>query len=174
MSTVAGVACTGGVVLAGDRVVASEGRIRTRSRRHVRDFESLGVAVVCRDVEGFADRLDTEIRAYRADRGTPRIGAAARLVGDVATDFDAAVLVAARNDEGRPRLRSVDPDGGITEEKIAALGSGAAVALGGLEAGHDPEATLDDAVTLARDAIAAAAERDTGTGAEVDTYRLPA
>ncbi|GAB6860923.1 hypothetical protein ACFR97_00060 [Haloplanus litoreus] len=174
MSTVVGVACAGGVVLAGDRVVASEGRVRTRSRRHVRDFESLGVAVVCRDVEGFVDRLDTEIRAYRTARGTPRIDAAARLVGDAAADFDAVVLVTARDDEGCPRLRSVDPDGGVTEAEIAALGSGAAVALGGLEAGHDPEATLDDAATLARDAITAAAERDTGTGAEVDTYRLPA
>ncbi|GAB3321107.1 20S proteasome subunit A/B [Haloplanus rallus] len=174
MSTVAGVACPAGVVLAGDRVVASGGRIRSRSRRHVLEFDRVGAAVVCGDVPAVADRLDAEIRSYRTERGRLRIDAVARLVADVATEFDASVLVTAPDDAGVPRLRSIDPDGGVTEESLAALGSGAALALGVLEAGHDPEASLDDAAALARDALAAAAERDPGTGTDVDTYRLPA
>jgi proteasome beta subunit len=174
MSTVVGVACAGGIVLAGDRVVADQDRVRTRSRQHVHEFEGVGVAVVADDVEGFSDRLDAAIRAYRTERGTPLIDAAARLVGDVADAFDAVALVAARDDDGRPALQSVDPGGGTTAADVAAFGSGAALALGGLEAGYVPDASLDDAATLARDAIVAAAERDPGTGAEVDTYRLPA
>jgi len=173
MSTVVGVACPAGVVLAGDRVVASGGRIRSRSRRHVLDFDRVGAAVVCGDVPAVADRLDAEIRSYRTERGRLRIDAAARLVADVATDFDASVLVTAPDDAGVPHLRSIDPGGGVTGESLAALGSGAALALGVLEAGHDP-GSLDDAAALARDAIAAAAERDPGTGTDVDIYRLPA
>jgi proteasome beta subunit len=46
------------------------------------------------------------------------------------------------------------------------------VALGVLEAGHDPDATLDEAATLGRDALSAAAERDAGTGTDLDSYRL--
>jgi proteasome beta subunit len=173
MSTVVGVACAGGVVLVGDRLVTADGRVRSRSREHVLDLGSVGAAVVCADVAGFVDRLDAAVRSYRTERGRLRIGPFARLVGDVATEFDASVLAAARDDEERPRLRSVDPEGGVTDESLAAVGSGAAVALGGIEAGHDPEATLDAAETLARDAVAAAAERDAGTGADVDVYRLP-
>ncbi|WP_251342302.1 hypothetical protein [Haloplanus halophilus] len=174
MSTVVGVACAGGVVLAGDRLVVADGRVRSRSRRHVLDFGSVGAAVVCGDVEGFVDRLDADVRSYRTERGDLRVDAFARLAADAADAFGASVLVAARDADGTPALRSVAPDGSVTEDRLAAFGSGAAVALGGLEAGHDPEASLDDAAALAGDAIAAAAERDAGTGADVDTYRLSA
>jgi len=173
VSTVAAVACPAGVVLAGDRLVTSGGHVRSRSRRHVLDFDGVGVAVTGGDVSALADRLDAEIRAYRTEHRRLRIDAFARLVGDIAADFDAAVLVTAPDDGGVPRLRSVDPDGGITEESLAALGSGAALVLGVLEAGESPD-TLDDAAALARDALAAAAERDPGTGTDTDIYRLPA
>lgn len=174
MSTVLGVACAGGVVLAGDRLAVADGQVRSRSRRHVFDFESVGAAVVGRDVDGFADRLESEIRSYRTERGDVRIAPLVRMASDLAAEFDDAALVAARDDDGRPALRAVAPDGGITEDDVAAFGSGADVALGALEAGHDPDATLDAAATIARDALAAAAERDAGTGDDIDTYRLPA
>jgi proteasome beta subunit len=174
MSTVLGIACAGGVVIAGDRVVARAGRVRSRSRRHVHDLGAVGVGVVCDDVEGFVDRLDADVRSYRTERGPLGIDALARLAGDRAADFDATVLVTAPDDDDRPALRAVDPDGGVTAERVAAIGSGAALALGSLEAGHDPTAALDDADGLARRTLAAVAERDPGTGGPIDTYRLPA
>jgi proteasome beta subunit len=174
MSTVLAVSCAGGVVLAGDRVVASGGHVRSRSRRHIFDFGRVGAGVVGADVDGFADRLESEIRTYRTERGDLDIEPFARMASDLAAEFDAAVLVAARDGDGRPALRAVSPDGGVTADDVAAFGSGASVALGALEAGHDPDATLDEASALARDALSAAAERDAGTGSEYDRYRLSA
>jgi len=171
MSTVLGVSCAGGAVLAGDRVATADGHVRSRSRRHVYDFGSVGAAVVG-DVDGFAARLESDVRAYRTERGTLDIEPFARLASDLTDAFDAAVLLAAPDDD-RPALRAVAVDGGVTDDDVAAFGSGAAVALGALEAGHDSDATLDDAETLCREALAAAAERDAGTGATVDVYRLP-
>lgn len=174
MSTILAVACAGGVVLAGDRVVVDRGQIRSRSRRHVFDVGSVGAAVVGSDVDGFADRLENEVRTYRTERGDLDIGPFARLASDLAASFDVSVLLAARDDDGLPALRAVAPDGSVTTDDVAAFGSGASVALGAVEAGYDPDATLDAATTLVRDALATAAERDAGTGTELDTYALSA
>ena len=174
MSTVLGVSCAGGVVLVGDRVVANGGHVRSRSRRHVFDFGRVGVGVVGADVDGFVDRLEGELRTYRTERGDLDIEPFARVASDLAPEFDAAVLLAARDADGRPALRAVATDGGVTADDVAAFGSGASVALGALEAGHDPDATLDEAAALAHDALSAAAERDAGTGIELDSYRLSA
>jgi proteasome beta subunit len=173
MSTVLGVACAGGVVLAGDRVAVTDGQVRSRSRRHVFDFGSVGTAVVGGDVDGFVDRLESEVRTYRTERGDLDIEPFARLASDLAADFDVSALLAA-SDDGHPALRAVAADGGVTDDDVAAFGSGAAVVLGVLEAGHDPDATLDGATTLARDALSTAAERDGGTGTDYDSYRLSA
>lgn len=172
MSTVLGVACADGVVLAGDRIAVTDGHVRSRSRQHVFDFDGVGTAVVGTDVDGFADHLDGELRAYRTERGTIRIDPVARLASDLAAEFGVSAVVAARDDDDQPQLRSVTSDGGVTDDDLVAFGSGAAVALGTLEASHDPEATLDDAAALAREALSAAAERDAGTGDEHDLYRL--
>ena len=173
MSTVLGVACAGGVVLAGDRVAVSQGQVRSRSRRHVFDFGRVGAAVMAADVDGFADRLAGDVRAYRTERGDLGIDPFTRLASDLADEFDASTVLAAPGDDG-PCLRGVTADGGVTTDDVAAFGSGASVALGALEAGHDPDATLDETTALARDALSAAAERDAGTGTEFDVYRLPA
>jgi proteasome beta subunit len=173
MSTVLGVACAGGVVLAGDRVAVSRGQVRSRSRRHVFDFGRAGAAVVAGDVDGFVDRLEGDVRAYRTERGDLGIDPFTRLASDLADEFDASAVLAAP-DDGGPCLRAVTADGGVATDDVAAFGSGASVVLGALEAGHDPAATLDEATTRARDALSAAAERDAGTGTEFDVYRLPA
>lgn len=174
MSTVIGVSCAGGVALVGDRVVASGGHVRSRSRRHVFDFGCIGFAVVGADVDGVVDRLEGEIRTYRTERGDLGIEPFVRVASDLAPEFDVDVLLAARDADGRPALRTAAADGGVTADDVAAFGSGASVTLGALEAGHDPDATLDEAAALARDALSAAAERDAGTGAELDSYRLSA
>jgi len=173
MSTVLGVTCAGGVVLAGDRVAVTGGRVRSRSRRHVFDFGGVGAAVVGGDVDGFADRLESEVRTYRTECGDLDLDPFVRMASDLAAEFDASALLAAR-DDGRPALRAITVGGGVTGDDVAAFGSGASVVLGALEAGHDSDATLDEATTLVRDALSAAAERDAGTGGDIDVYRLSA
>ncbi|MFB6194856.1 MAG: 20S proteasome subunit A/B [Haloplanus sp.] len=174
MSTVIGVACAGGVVIAGDRLVVADGHVRSRSQRHVFDLGTVGAAVVGDpgDVDEFANRLDTDVRAYRTERGPLSIEPLARMASDLAEELNVSGVVTARDDDGEPRLRSIDADGGVTADDLAAFGSGASVALGALEAGHDPEADLDAAERFVRDALSTAAERDAGTGDDIDLYRL--
>jgi proteasome beta subunit len=135
------------------------------------DFGPVGAAVVGADVDGFADRLEGDVRAYRTERGDVRIDPLARMASDLAVEFDVSGVVAA--DDG-PHLRAVTADGSLTDDDVSAFGSGASVALGALEAGYDAAATLDEATTLVRGALTAAAERDPGTGTDLDLYRLSA
>jgi len=174
MGTVLGVSCAGGVVLAGDRVAAVDGHVRSRSRQYVFEFGRVGVAVVGADVDAFADRLDGAIRTYRTERGELRADPLTRMASDLAAEFGVSGVVAGYDDAGAPTPRSIAADGRSTDDALAAFGSGASVALGALEAGYDPDAEIDAAETLARDALRAAAERDAGTGTDVDTHRLPA
>ncbi|MFB6255389.1 MAG: 20S proteasome subunit A/B [Haloplanus sp.] len=153
-------AYAGGVVLVGDRVVVSRGQVRSRSRRHVFDFGCVGAAVAGADVGGFADRLAGDVRTYRTERGDLGIDPFTRLASDLADESDASTVLA------------VTADGGVATDDVAAFGSGASVASGALEAGHDPDGILDK-TTLARSTLSAAAERDAGTGTEFDVYRLP-
>lgn len=174
MSTVLGVASAGGVALAGDRVAVADGRVRSRNRQHVFGFGRVGAAVVVADVDGFADRLESDVRAYRTERGDVRIDPLARMASDLAVEFDVSVAVAGRDDDGVPDLRAIAADGRLTDDDVSAFGSGASVALGVLDARYDAVTTLAETTTLARDALAAAAERDPGTGTDLDLYRLSA
>lgn len=167
MATIVAVDATDGIVLAGDRQVVDGGTV-AGSRRHVFDFDGVGAAAVGGDPDAFQRQFDVALRGYVAERGEPGIDAAARMAAEVADDVGVEVLVAARDDDGRARVRSIAD--GTLEERVAALGSAAPVVLGHLETVG--EVDLDAAESHVREAFEAAAERDPGTGEELDVWRL--
>ena len=171
MGTIAGVECRDGALLVADRVRTAAGRIRTRDADHLVDLGSAGAASVGGDPDRFADELAAAVRSYRLERdgSGPRIDALARMTA-ATLGRDGVAVVAARDDDGRPRVRAVDGDGETPADPVAVRGSGAALVLGGLDVGDAP--TLDDAADALASAFAAAAERDPGTGDDLDRYRL--
>jgi proteasome beta subunit len=173
MSTVIGIECAGGVVLAGDRTETRGGSITSTSKDRVFDLGRVGAAVVGASggIDEFERRLDAERREYETDRGSLRIDALERIASDLASELDVSALVAGLDDDGAARLRQVSADGGTIDDPTAALGSGAELAYGGLE-GVDADASLDEAAEAAREIMATVAERDTETGEETDLYRL--
>lgn len=138
------------------------------SQRHVFDFGDVGAGAVGEDVDAFRRQLEVALREYSAERGEPGIDAAARMTADVAETTDVVGIVAARDGEGEARVLSFED--GVLEERVAARGSAARLVLGQLESLEDP--SLSDAEAAVREAFDAAAERDTGTGGELDLWRL--
>ncbi|MFB6280444.1 MAG: 20S proteasome subunit A/B [Haloferacaceae archaeon] len=188
MATIAGVECRDGALLVADRVRTRGGRILTRDADHLVDLGAVGAASVGGDPDRFADELDAAVRSYRLERGDPRIDAACRLAAE-ALGGDAAAVVAARDEEGRPRVRALDDGGTTPADPVAARGSGAAFVLGAVEGlawdgsgedagsgkgGEDGGPPIDDAADALASAFAAAAERDPATGSDLDRYRLRA
>lgn len=173
MSTVIGIECTDGVVLAGDRTLVRGGSVASKSKQRVFDLGGAGAAVVgdASGIDEFERRLDAERREYETDRGPLRIDPLERIASDLAAELGVEVLVAGLDEGGDARLRAVGGDGAALDDPTAALGSGAEVAYGGLE-GVDADASLDEAESSAREVMAAVAERDGETGDEVDVFRL--
>ena len=167
MATIVAVDCTDGVMLAGDRLVVRDGAI-VGSRRHVFDFDDVGAAAVGDDPDAFRRQLDAAIRAYAAESGDPGIDAVARMAAEAVSEGGVEALVAARDESGRARVRSVTD--GVLDERVAALGSGASTVLGHLETLG--EVDLDHAEAGVREAFQAAAARDAGTEEEIDVWRL--
>lgn len=172
MSTVIGIECSDGAVLAGDRALVRGGSV-VGSKQRVFDVGVAGAAVVGESggIDEFGRRLDVERRKYETDGRTLSIEPLARIVSDLAAELSVEALVAGRDEEGVARIRTVGGDGGTLDDPTAALGTGAELAFGQLE-GVDADASLDEAASTARDVMAAVAERDAETGEDVDVYRL--
>ena len=83
-------------------------------------------------------------------------------------------LLVAGVDSNGSHVYSADMSGAITQEDFASSGSGSPIAYGVLESGYNPNITREDAKTLASKAVAAAIERDPGSGNGVDVLEIPA
>lgn len=172
MSTIVGVECDGGAVIAADTALVRDGRVESTSKRRLFDFADAAAAAVGDDVDEFGRRLDAEVRGHRTEHGEAiSIDRLARIAADIAAETGVEAVVTARDDDGAARIRAIDRAGGVIEDAYAARGSGAAAALGQLEA-VDLDVGLDDAEATLREVLSAVAERDAGTGENVDTWRL--
>lgn len=175
MSTIVGVETDGGVALAADRTSVADGTVGGEVDR-VFAFEDAGAAAVGDpgDVADFGRRLRSELDRDRLERDRPpSVDRVARLASEIAESAYVEALVAARDEDGAPRLRSIDASGAVLADTVAAAGTGAGVALGVLE-----EASLDPAPdgleARVREVVATVADRDPETGDEIDSWSLAA
>lgn len=174
MATIVGIEGDFGTVLAGDRRLTAGGSVASEAKPHVFDFGAVGAAAVgdSGSIDEFWRRLDSKVRSYETERGeSMRLGRLASVASDLAAEAGVEAIVATRDEEGVARVRGIGADGGVITDATLAFGSGEQLALGVLE-GRGEGIGLDEAEDLARKAIETVAERDTGTGEEIDTYRL--
>jgi proteasome beta subunit len=174
MATIVGIEVDGGAAIAGDRQLTQGGTVQSGSKRHVFDLGEVGAAAVgdSGGVDEFRRRLEAEIRDYETQHGDPmEMTRLANVASDIAEDEGVEAIVAGRDDREVARIRGVDSSGGVTTDAVIAKGSGAQFTLGVLE-GVERGISLDSAEDLLRDALDTAADRDTATGEDVDTFSL--
>lgn len=174
MSTIVGVETPAGVALAADRASVSGGTVEGSVDR-VFEFGAAVAAAVGDpgDVAAFERDLRSQLDRDRIERDREaRIDRLARVASQVAADTGVEALVAARDDEGRARLRAVDSSGGVLEDAAAAFGTGAGVALGSLEEATFDDLDLDAVEERLREVVSATAERDAETGEDVNAVTL--
>lgn len=174
MATIVGIEVDGGAAIAGDRQLTAGGTVQSESKEHVFDLGEVGAAAVgdSASIDEFRRRLDAEVRDYETQHGDPmEVTRLANVASDIAEDESVEAIVVGRDDREVARIRGVDSDGGVTTDAVIAKGSGAQFTLGVLESA-DRSVSLDSAEDLLRDALDSAADRDTATGEDVDTYQL--
>lgn len=173
MTTVIGFTCVDGAVIAADRTIVRDGRIQSRNRQRVYDFDDWGLAIASDEATGIRDRVEVEVREYETrEGGTPSIDTLGRLAGDVASDTNGSFIVVGRDDQGEASVLAIHDDGSRIEDSPLALGDGVDLALGALEGADTTDLSTSEAADLARDTIKNVAERDTATGDEVDVWTL--
>ncbi|WP_336002167.1 archaeal proteasome endopeptidase complex subunit beta [Halorientalis halophila] len=188
-TTTIGITTDDGVVVATDRRASLGGRfVSNKNVQKVEQIHPTAALTLVGSVGGaqsFIRSLRAEVNLYEARRGEDiSIEALATLAGNFARGgpfFAINPILGGVDDEGS-HVFSIDPAGGVMEDDYTVTGSGLTVAYGTLESQYEDDLSMDEATTVAADAVSAAAERDTGSGnglviaevtgegVEIDTY----
>lgn len=183
MTTIVGIRSKDGVVLASDRRASKGffiGSKITQKISKVDDTLAVAIAGQLSDAEYMVKMAKAERKLAELRRGYPLTAKeSARLVANLAysglknySPYFVELLVAGVDGNGS-HVYAADMSGAITEEDFASSGSGSPIAYGVLESGYTPNMTIDEARTLAARAVAAAIERDPGSGNGVDVMEIP-
>jgi proteasome beta subunit len=170
MPTVIAFETDDGAVLAADRLIVDNDTVSSKNADRIADFGDCGAAAVA-DPDQFRRELDGERRQYGIDHDEdPDIEPFTRMATDVASAVGTDAVVVAGDGDGRARVRAVYADGSVIDDSPVALGTGAELAFGRLEAGVPSD--LEEAESFAREVIEGVAERDTRTGEAADVLTL--
>ncbi|MCL6088826.1 MAG: archaeal proteasome endopeptidase complex subunit beta [Candidatus Marsarchaeota archaeon] len=178
-TTTVGLTCTDGVILASDRRATMGYFIASKDVQKVFQIDdkiAMTVAGSVADAQFLVRLLQAECRLYRLKHGRPMTTRnAASLLSNMMFQYKFfpywVQLIVAGYDE-KAEIYSLDPLGGVTEEKYTSTGSGSPVAYGVIEEGYKAGGAIKDNAPVAAKAIAMAMRRDAATGEYVDVVTV--
>ena len=183
MTTIVGIKTKEGVVLGSDRRASKGffiGSKITQKIARIDDTLAVAIAGQLSDAEYMIKAAKAERRLLELRRGFPfTVKESARLIANLAYSglknyqpYFVELLVAGV-DEGGGHILSADMSGAITDEDFASSGSGSPIAYGVLESAYTRDLTNEQAKQIATKAVAAAMERDPGSGNGIDVLVIP-
>jgi len=178
LATAIGLVAKDGVVLSADRRVSyGDGYILSKSVKKVftlNDVVGVASAGIPADFQSLVDSLVFNVRLYELDtkrRAKPsniaRILSVILYQRRMYSPYFAEMIVGGLEDD-LPRLFVLDPAGSSLEDKYAAVGSGAKLAIGILERSYSPDMNSEEAIKVAERAMRGAIERDALSGDGID------
>lgn len=178
-ATALGIRLNDGVILAAERRLSYGGFVLSRSAKKVFKIGRFGIAGagIMGDIQTLTRIMNMEIKYYEIYNNKPiSVKSAAKLLSVILyqykwTPFISELLFGGIDEEGS-KLFVLDPIGSLIEDNYAAVGSGARVAVGVLEAEYDPSMSLDKGKEIVTKAIRAAIERDTTSGDGIDILTI--
>jgi proteasome beta subunit len=179
-ATTIGLVCKDGVVLASERRVAWGTFVLSKAGKKVfKIADRIGVACagLMSDMQVIARTMEAQAALYSLDMRRPMpIKAAAKLLSNILFErrmmpLFAQTIIAGVDDSG-PRMFILDLLGSLIEDKYAAVGSGAQVAIGVLEAEYKDGITVEQGRQIVVRAIKSAVERDAASGNGVDILTI--
>lgn len=187
-TSIVGLVCRDGVVLAGDRRATAGGQIvmSKNSPKVVQVNEYIAVAGT-----GVASDIDISQRVFAAELKLKELKTKSRpSVKESATFFGmmtyrnirtpsmimnvVGMLVAGINEDGNAELYTVEPAGGVypVKDYDANFSSGMPYILGLLERQYKEGLSVEEGVKLAKECIKSSMERDTASGNGIDVFTL--
>lgn len=178
-ATALGIKLNDGIILAAERRLSYGGFVLSRSAKKVFKIGRFGIAGagIIGDIQTLIRIMNMEIKYYEMYNNKPiSVRSAAKLLSVILyqykwTPFISELLFGGIDEDG-PKLFVLDPIGSLIEDNYAAVGSGARIAVGVLEAEYDPNISLDKGKEIVVKAIKAAIERDTTSGDGIDILTI--
>ncbi|NAL77947.1 proteasome subunit beta [Nitrososphaera sp. AFS] len=183
MTTIVGIKTNEGVVLGSDKRASKGffiGSKITQKIAKIDDTLAVAIAGQLSDAEYMIKVAKAERRLIEIRRGFPlTVRESARLIANLAyaglknyQPYFVELLVAGVDAEGG-HILAADMSGALTEEDFASSGSGSPIAYGVLESVYSKDITNEQAKNIATKAVAAAMERDPGSGNGIDVLVIP-
>ncbi len=175
-TTTIGIVCKEGVVLISDKRASLGNLVAHKVVKKTFEIDKhIGatIAGVVGDAQMLIKYARFEARLYRMRRGEEiTTSAIANLLAYILSSYRLypfiVQLLIAGYDRTGPRLFSLDPLGGIIEDKYVSTGSGSPIAYGILQAYYKDDLNLDEILELGARAMKASIERDVFTGDGID------
>ncbi|MGC8982769.1 MAG: archaeal proteasome endopeptidase complex subunit beta [Desulfurococcaceae archaeon] len=174
--TAVGIRTANCVVLASEKRVSYGGFVISKHAKKVYPITSrsgVAFAGLMGDIGYLTRILKLEAKYYELQHGREiRTRGLAKVLSIVLYSYKlfpmfTEVIVGGYDEEG-PSLFILDPVGSIIEERYAALGSGAQIALGYIEPRYREDLSVEEAEKMAVEAIKTVIERDVLSGDGVD------
>lgn len=187
-TSLVGIVCKDGVVMAGDRKTTLGGQIvsdkNTLKVVPITDYVLVSGTGNASDIEMLRKIIAAQLKLKQLkDKKRPSVGEAANLIASFAYSnirqpsmipFMAGTMIGGYNEDGTAELFSVGPDGSIklVEDYDANFSSGMPYILGFLERQYKPNISIEEGVKLAIESIKSSSERDTASGYGVDVFTI--
>ena len=177
-ATVVGLICKDGVVLAAEKRVSFGRMVMSRSGKKVFKITpniGLAFAGLVSDMQALTREATAYANLYKLDNNRPiKVNSMAKLISNLLFNrrlmpLLMETLVAGVDEEG-PALFSMDPVGSLIPDDYMTAGSGAALAMGHIEAKYSKDMDVKAGVELALESIRAAVKRDVVSGDGIDMH----
>ena len=182
MTTIVGLKCSDGVVLASDRRASKGGMIGSKTVKKIYPLDgnkAVAIAGQLSDANYLINLVKAEAKLMEFNRGFPlTVKEAAKLLANILysgmrsyTPFITEMLVAGVDETGA-QLFETDISGAVTDESFTSSGSGSPMAYGVLETSYKSGISTAEGANIAAKAVKAAMERDPGSGNGVSVLTI--
>jgi len=187
-TTILGIVCKDGVVIAADRqgtlgqsIVGAKHEIKVVQ---LNDYLLIAGAGSVSDIQKSRKVLPAELKLKELrSKSRPTIRQSASLLASILYSgirqpsmipFQAGFLLGGFNEDGSMELYSLYPDGSLikVEDYDANIGSGMPYVLGLLERQYKKGLSVKEGIELAKEALKSSTQRDTGSGYGIDVFTI--
>ncbi|MFH1055798.1 MAG: archaeal proteasome endopeptidase complex subunit beta [Candidatus Altiarchaeota archaeon] len=179
-TTTIGLVCSDGIVFATDKRASWGGFIASKKARktfNINDAVGATVAGSVGDAESLMRLIQAETKLYEMNNGekmgtqSVSVLMANILQGSKYFPYLVQLLIGGYV-KGNAQLYTLDPVGGLIEEKMASTGSGSPMAYGILDLEYKESKTVVENIPVALKAIKGALSRDSHTGDGVELVTI--
>jgi proteasome beta subunit len=177
-TTILGIVCKDGVVMAADRRATAGTIVMSKKEEKVfpiNDYLVVSGAGLAMELQKIPIYLTAELKLKELrSKSRPSVKQAVNLLSNLRITGQCAFLIGGFNEDGTTELYSTDPVGHITkvEDYDANFGSGMPYVLGLLERQYKKGITVKEGIELAKEAIKSSTQRDIGSGNGMDIYTI--